>query len=487
MDLLKTPLTNQLFVVSGIYSAIVSCGLGLGYPEVSYNSNDLSWKEPNIRYAETVGEISFVLSVFLIPYFSDKRGRKMANVIATLSLLLSWIIRIFSLNFLSHIIINVLFNIGLGGTVAISSVIISEYCSPKYRSAFLLLETAAISFGILLSHTCNIFSETTLISTFGMLFSGTNLVMVNYWPESPYWLISQDHFLSCMEAFCHLHGTDEEASKELKLMLETQKIKLQLEALKPVRRLKIRERIKSYMRSLLKAEFLRPLSIAILLFTFIGFGGENVAANYAIRDIFNLNKKYIGTIVLDVLSLICSLTACVLIQIVKRKTLFMFTGSCSVMFLALISLFLSLKSFNLISQDYIWLYLTWVTGFSMFMSLGTTALPFSILGEIFPMSYKGIGNSVTCAYFWAFGNSLFKLVPWLAASIGMYGVFILSITFMTAILLIVNNILPETSILSLVEIEKLFKVEGGDISENVVGVAEPEENTRFDGLKLLIE
>lgn len=384
-------------------------------------------------------------------------------------------------------VVNILHNISLGGAVTISSVIIAEFCSPNYRGMFLMLETAMISLGVLLSHISEIFSCWRLISALGFLTATYSLVVIYFWPESPYWLLSQGHMVKCTDSFRWLRGDDEEAFKELEEMLKTQKLKMQLKALRPIKKMNFKEKAVNYLKSLLTVDFLKPLSIMILLFSFVGFGGENIVSSYSLRDVFKLtNGKYIGTIILDVLTVVCSLTACVLIQIVKRKTLFLFTGSFSVIFLALTSLLLFLQSIEMFSKDYLWLFLSLVTGFIMFMSLGTTALPFSLLGEIFPMSYKGIGSSLTCAYLWAFGNTILKLVPSLTEIIGVHGMLFLTIICMMIILIISNKVMPETNTKTLVEIEQLMNSKKID-DYNSVDLKDNDEMENFDRLKLFIE
>lgn len=351
-----------------------------------------------------------------------------------------------------------------------------------------MLETAMISLGVLLSHVLNTFSLWNVISTLGLITAMYSAIVVYFWPESPYWLMNQGHMVKATESFQWLRGHDEEAYKELEAMMKTQKIKLLLEALRPIKKIVLKERALKYLQSLLKADFLKPLSIMILLFSFVGFGNESVS-NYSLKDVFSFtNGKYIGTIVLDILTLVCSLTACILIQIVRRKTLFIFTGSFSVICIAFTCLLLLLQALELFSTEYSWVFLSLVTGFVMFMSLGTLALPFSLLGEIFPMSYKGIGCSLTCAYLWAFGNSIIMLVPSLMEHIGVHGTTFLFLILMIVILVILNKIMPDTNSKTLLEIEDMMiSDKKTDNDYNIVNVTEPEEMENFDRLKLFIE
>lgn len=426
-------------------------------------------------------------SIVIIPYIMQKKGRRVASLVTIIPLLFSWLIS-FDTGFTSSIIFNILHNIALGGAVTISSVTIAEFCTPKYRGTFLMMETAMMFLGVLLSHVLNTFSLWNVTSTLGLTIALYSIIVVYAWPESPYWLMSQGHMVKASESFQWLRGHDEDAYKELEAMMNAQKMKLLLEALRPLKKIDLKERILKYLKSLLRADFIKPLSIMILLFSFVGFGNESVS-NFSLKDVFNLtNGKYIGTIVLDVLTLVCSLTACVLIQIVRRKTLFIITGSFSVICIALTCLLLFFKSFELFSSEHLWVFLSLVTGFVMFMSLGTSALPFTLLGEIFPMSYKGIGSSLTCAYLWAFGNSIIKLVPSLTKYIGVNGTAFLFLVLMIVILVILNKVMPETNSKTLLEIEDMIiSDKKTDNNYNIVSVVEQEEMENFDRLKLFIE
>ncbi|XP_053611455.1 facilitated trehalose transporter Tret1-2 homolog [Plodia interpunctella] len=482
----RTPFFNQTVIVAGILNLILSCGLSLGFIssflEQNAERNHLRFSSDVQKSIEIAGEIAFLPSIVIIPLLMQKKGRKIAIYATTLPLLLSWLISYDTKNVGTIITVNILHNVALGGAVATSSIIISEYCDPNYRATFLMLETAMMSLGILISHISGMLSCWGLISSVGILTTLTPLIATYFSPESPYWLTSQGHIIKAKECFYNLRGAHESALNELDDLLTTQKRKLQQMVIKPIRRLNLREKVVDYLKSLLKADFLKPLSTMILLFSFVGFSGENVVSNYSFRHVFNLaNGKYIGTIILDVMTLICSLTACVLIQIIKRKTLFLFTGSFSLVFLAMTMILLILQSFEMFAKDYLWLVLSFITGFIMFMSLGTSALPFSILGELFPMSYKGIGSSLTCAYLWAFGNSILKWIPTLTAHIGVYGLLLLTLLSMSAILYVVNNVLPETHSKSLSEINELMKM------SNCVVESKLEDNNTFDNLMLFID
>ncbi|XP_063367885.1 facilitated trehalose transporter Tret1-2 homolog [Cydia amplana] len=489
MERYQTPFLNQIFVASGVLSTILSCGLGLGFlaaflDQTLLEDNARHVDDTSMRFIETAGEVAFVPSILIIPYTMQKKGRRIAAIATVLPLLFSWLISFDAKHFTGLLLVNILHNIALGGAATISSIIISEMCSPKYRGTFLMLETAMISLGVLLSHISEIYSCWELISALGLLTALYGLIVSYLSPESPYWLISKGHMVMCAENFHWLRGRDQEACKELEALMLTYKIQIQLEAMKPVRKLGAQEKILDYLRSLIKVDFLKPLSIMILLFSFVGFGGENFVSNSSFRNIFKLtNGKYIGTIILDVLALVCSLTACVLLQIVRRKILFLFTGSCSILFLGLTSLFVIMQSLHLFSKDYLWLFLTVVTGFAIFMSLGTTALPFSLLGEIFPMSYKGVGSSLTCAYLWAFGNTILKFIPTLTTLLGMHWILLLAIILMISILFFINKVLPETGMKSLVEIEQLMKSED---DYEAVTVIDEEDNQQFDRLQLFL-
>lgn len=416
----------------------------------------------------------------------QKKGRRTATFVTIAPLLLGWILSFLVKTKVGFMFINIFHSFSIGGAVAISSIIVSEYCAPRYRAAFLMSETVMLSMGILISHLCGVFTYLNLIPSFGILTASYSILITYLSPESPYWLITQNHLIKCTEVFYWLRGENEESKKEINHLLKTYKAKIQENALRPIINMSLRNKIVSYLQNLMKTDFLKPLSIMILLFSFVGFGGESLAINFSFRDIFNLtNGKYIGTIILDVITLVCSLTACVLVQLVKRKTLFLFTGSVSILFLMATTLFVFLQTLGMISPDHTWLFLAFGTLFTMFMSLGTTALPFSLLGEIFPLSYKGVGSSLTCAYLWAFGNSILRFVPHLSRTIGIHTILFVFIACMIIILIILSKLLPETGADSLVDIEHFITSDKN--VNNIYEVVNEDEVESFDKLRLFIE
>ncbi|KAG7300083.1 hypothetical protein JYU34_015619 [Plutella xylostella] len=489
MEIFKSPVVNQALVAVGVLSTMLSCGLSLGYTAAYMDSQKTTDDvlPDGLKTIETCGEFAFIPAIIFIPVTMQRKGRRIASYATTVPLLLSWIISYYSNN-QAVLLVNSLQNFALGGAVSTSSVTISEYCSPQSRGAILMLETAMISLGVLISHVFGMYSHWRLISFLGFVSSFTALFASLFWLESPYWLVSEGQIMRGTETFYWLRGFSDEACKELDAVQMLHKVKSQMQALKPVKRMHLRQQIKDFIKSLLNADFLRPLSIMILLFSFVGFGGENVTASSSYHDVFKLTYgKYIGTIILDVLSLVCSLIACVLIHIVRRKTLFIFTGSCSLVFLAVTSLVLFLQTFDMFSQEYVWLILTFSTGFAMFMSLGTTALPLSLLGEMFPMSYKGVGCSLTCAYLWAFGKSILKNIPFLTRSLGLPTFTLIALIFMIVILIVLNKIMPETYMKSIVEIEHIVNKKHERKEYKSVNVTDENETDAFDKIKLFLQ
>ncbi|GBP18721.1 Facilitated trehalose transporter Tret1 [Eumeta japonica] len=463
MDIFKhSPLVNQVFVVSGVFYTILSCGLGLGFLSAVLNKQTPIEIKPlveddAIHCIEIAGEMAFVPSLVIIPFIMQCKGRRIATLAAVLPLLLFWIVSYVAAGY-CFLLLNILHGMSMAGTVAVSSVSVAEFCTPKYRGPLLVLETAMLSLGILASHVCAAYLQWRVLSTLGIITTVFGAIIVYYWPESPFWLISQGHVEKCTECFYWLRGQNQDSRRELDALISAHNVVMQTEVLRPIRKIHFKEKISILAKSLFKRDFLRPFSVMILLFSFIGLGGENSLSSYSLRDVFSMtNGKYIGTIILDIITFICSLISCVLVQLVKRKTLFIFTGSFSVLFLGLSSVFLFLQALGMLSSDYLWLFLTFVTGFAMFMSLGTTALPYTLLGEIFPMSYRGIGSSITCAYLWAFGNTVLKLVPQLSSLMGVPGMLMLFVGFMTIALVVLSKIMPETKDKTLLEIENLMK------------------------------
>lgn len=452
-----SPLVRQLYTISAIFSTIFSCGLGLGLFNVLADKTILKDDNWNVNvHASCVlgitGEIAFVPSVIIIPYIMQRKGRRKASLATILPIFIAWTLIFTSTSLTLLIIFNVFLIISIGGAIAISSVIISEYTAPKFRSSILMFEIVVLSLGIFVSNLCGVHGYLQIVPYVGIISASYAAIVTHYWKESPYWLINEGYMERSTENFYWLRGMNEEARKEMNTLLMIYKAKIQVDALKPILKRSFYARIMKYIKTLWRTDFLRPLSIMISLFTFVVFA-ESLSKYFSFKDLFNSPEEYNGAIIIGIITVLCSVTACVLLRFERRKTLFMITSSISVLFLFLAGIYLRLQTFGALSPKYVWLYAVFGTLFVMFMSLSTIALPFSLLGEIFPMPYKSVGSSLACIYLWVFRNIVLRFGPLLSTVIGKHGMIIIIALLMTILLIVVKKMLPETHGKSLVEIE----------------------------------
>ncbi|XP_028158509.1 uncharacterized protein LOC114351468 [Ostrinia furnacalis] len=161
MSELRFSFSNQVFVVIGILSTLLSNGLGIGFLPIIVSdeingSNHKLLDEQSLSYLEAAGELAFIASILIIPLTMQKKGRKVANIVTIMPAFLGWVLSFNAGKFFSLVIINALHNISLGGAVSISSTLMSEFCSFKYTGLFFMIEIAMITLGILLCHICNV-------------------------------------------------------------------------------------------------------------------------------------------------------------------------------------------------------------------------------------------------------------------------------------------------------------------------------------------
>ena len=293
--------------------------------------------------------------------------------------------------------------------------------------------------------------------------------------ESPRWLLMKNHKYAAKKSLLWLLQSEESVSQVIR----------EIERSLPMQKLAFREKIKMFKR---KSVYI-PLLLSIAIVFFHQCTGNSVILNYAASiflaaDVKNAEKTAVYAI--GALQVVGTIISAIVVDMTGRKKLLLFgsigiaisnaalgthlyiieTAQCDSVGNSSNGTFdiaLQLPNDTEIYSDsrcypsrLSILAIASVMGFGLFNSVGWKALPFIMMGEMFPNSLHSILNGVMVAYLWglvavmiggytAYEQAFHPYTAWWSFA----GVAALSIPFILVFL-------PETKGKSLEEIEKYF-------------------------------
>lgn len=244
---------------------------------------------------------------------------------------------------------------------------------------------------------------------------------------------------------CRFRGDSTESWRELEVL----KTKQQEEASLP------KKTFMDYLKIFLLPEFNRPLLVLGVFFTTMQLSGSNPIAFYTINILREVLKgsfnPYTSMLIMDAVRVVSAILGCFGLRYMKRRTLMVISCSGSILFL----LTLSLYSWFDINQPGI--AVVALVGYIFFSNAGLLPLPYSMSGELFAQSCRGLGSGLVVLYNMALMFVLVKITPWLFEVFQVWGAFGFFGVCCAVGMVVLIRILPETKDKPLHEIEDYFK------------------------------
>ncbi|KAG7203031.1 hypothetical protein KM043_010156 [Ampulex compressa] len=430
---------SQVLATLALSMGTLSSGLAKGYTSPALDSI-LDNQQPHLyqtasndtwsAFSVTQQEASWVASLSMLGAWLGamigdwimRRGRRLALRASSLPLAAAWILTgvaprvelVYVTSFIGGLCCSVI--------TMVAQVYISEISMPGIRGCLSAMLKVHVHVGVLLSYIAGTYlnwRQSALLVAIApsMLFLGTLFI-----PETPSYLV--------------LNGKDDEAAGSLQwLRGEHVDIRHELQVIKTnILASRAKQYELTFRNSVFTPRLYKPIAITCGLMFFQRFSGANAFTYYAViifrQTLVGMNPHR-ATIAIGFVQLLASLLSGFLIDIVGRLPLLI--ASTVLMSLALAGFgsyaYYISQTQNLgypnaaVVGQHDWIPLLCVLVFTTALALGISPISWLLIGELFPLEYRGLGSSISTSfsYFCAFLG--IKLFMDFQQILGLHGAF----------------------------------------------------------------
>ena len=405
--------------------------------------------------------IGSIIGVLCAGVLSDGIGRKKTMLIAALMFSISAIGCALSGNFSQLVVFRMFGGFGIGVVSIVCPMYISEVAVPSRRGTLVALYQLMITLGFLLAYLINyvIFKNVDYNAgtsgTAAMFDSeywrgmlGCNLipdliflVAVFFIPESPRWLL--------------VKGRGSEATAILEKIYTTPAdAKTQADATKEA----IGNEVKANWKEILEPGIFKAVLIGCAIAILGQFMGVNAVLYYGPKIFEDAGMtgdvSLLSTVLVGAVNFLTTIIATMIIDKVGRKQLVYWGVSSMIVCLLAISLyFWKGAAIGLGNGFLLAFFLLYV--FSTAISI--SAVVFVILSEMYPNRVRGLAMSIAGMALWVGTYLIGQLTPWMLEVLTPAGTFLLFAFMCIPYMLIMWKLMPETTGMSLEEIEAYWK------------------------------
>lgn len=415
------------------------------------NSTSLSIDEETSSWIASMAALPMAFGCILGGILMEKIGRKATHMLTCLPCVVGWLI-LYSASSLGLILAGRFltgFCVGLLGPP--TGVYMSETSEPRFRGFLLAAISFAIALGLFLSHLIGTFVNWRDTALTCCSFPVICVIFMFFAPESPTWLAKMGRIEDAKKAFYWCRGHSEEADKELQILVERQTILNETES----------KTFCEEIRELKKPEFIKPLIIIVIFFITCQWSGLNAITFYSVSIIRQTLgghfDEYLAMLIIDTIRVFMSVLACILLKKLGRRPLAIISGTGTFVSLFVLSSFLFALKFYPAISGYTFIPLIALITYVSFITIGFVPLPWTMMGEVFPLANRGIGSGISALMAYVAFFSVVKTTPAMIMHFGLEGTF-----FIYGMLAVVGTIvlilfLPETKDKALYQIEDNFK------------------------------
>ncbi|XP_044271366.1 facilitated trehalose transporter Tret1 [Tribolium madens] len=444
----------QSFVTSAVMLSSASCGMPVGYsavllPQLKYPNETLQIDDEIGSWIASVHSAATPFGSLLSGLLMDRCGRKLALQIASLPLILGWILIGLSPNHAILLAGRVVAGLSAGLTAAAGQVLIGEITEPHLRGMFSSVPFASYSFGILLVYALGSVLPWRLVAGLSTVLPVLAITIFFFLPESPVWLVRNDKPEKARKALVWLRGGD-----SIQARLETEHL---------TERIEREQKIETATRTgnvIFRPEVIKPFIIINVFNIMQIFSGTYIIVFYAVDILGHINNQmdhFMTAVLTAGVRFIFSLVASALLALIGRRALALTSGLGTAISALCLGTFLYPRDNCTISDSGGYFPALCVLLYVATNTVGFMILPGVMLGELFPAKVRGLAGGLT---FMIFNFVLFataKAFPVMKNGVGVHGVFwIFGGTALVASVFL-YFMLPETKGKTLSQIEDYFQ------------------------------
>ncbi|XP_047540635.1 facilitated trehalose transporter Tret1-like [Vanessa atalanta] len=453
-----SPFLRQLLAVSGIVLYMIGTGANIAYPGVLLQQlrqpdSAVHLTPEHESWIASILGLALISGIIVAPFCLQKLGRRLTNQLSTLPALAGWALLVAAKGPTALLMSRSLQGFGMGIQAAAAPVSIAEYSAPKHRGAFLATIAFSFATGMLVAHIFGTILYWRSAALACGSFYAISLVLISLSPETPPFLATKGRFSECRKSFRWLRGQDDDAEKELEVLMNSQKHK-------DIQTPKI-SKFKTYSEIIMKPEFYKPTVIMMFMFVLFQISGMTVVPSYTVPMMAEVTdgtiESYTSMLMVDVVRFATAVLACIVVNKLNRRTVLFLGIYISVASLLLTSLLLYLRDFGYIADEYKWTPVVPTLFYIFGKTLGILPIPWAIAGEIFPLAYRSLGSGISGMFLSIMFFVVVKTAPTSFRQIGVKGTFCVYGVSIAICGIFLFYLLPETKGKTLYEIESYFK------------------------------
>ncbi|XP_011301432.1 facilitated trehalose transporter Tret1-like [Fopius arisanus] len=498
--------------VNMAYSTVLNGGLESENAEIKITKADASW-------IASLVTISLPLGSLMSGPLMDRFGRKIACILTCVPAIISWLLLIFSHSLTLIYTARIIAGISAGmSTVAFVYVI--EITHPKIRAMMLCLNSVFVSLGILITCVLALFLDWRKIAMVFIALNTSFLFLLFIIPESPYWLICFDNQSnhSSIDRNKDLDKGDNQVDEELQpqdtkspvrsphqgpnpsskqypnpldcsarhrraqkylrwLNPNNEIYHQELQRIEESNRSKCstsgasREGIlRNYLEAVKSPGVYKPICLLFVILLAQQLSGTYVVIFYAISVFREIGgtfgdglNEYGALVLLGFIRFIMSIITSLLSRKIGRRVLCVASGlgmAFSMFFSGMIIFLTSFCTGESEGAQQKWMLLVIVLFYVCMSSLGFVVIPWSLVGELLPISFRGVGGGIMVSVAYLIMFVVIKSYPSALDAMGAQNVFFGFSVVSLIGTAVVYLFLPETLGKSLQEIEEYFTGKG---------------------------
>lgn len=425
---------------------MVSDGMQFGWPSpavpklLSNNSSSFHLNKEQAKWITNFYIIGNICGLLISIMIFKKMSRKASLVTSCLPVLAAWFGILISRKVWMLFLARFIGGIGRNMIYVVVPMYIGEIANPNIRGALGSLIYGSMNVGVILVYTLTPYLALEVSSSVGLALALTQLALVYFIPESPYYLLTRNRL--------------RDAENSLKVLRQTVNVEKELEDLTQAVARQTQQ--KSQITQLFKVSSNRRALLILLFLRFVQmFSGVSVMTMH-IHSIFqeaggNFPPERSALIygVLMLLSCFCTMG---IMDRYGRKSLMIF--SCVTTAVVLLS---QAAYLYCASREIAWLPLLLVIAYIFTYRIGLGTVPMVMVGELFPTNVK-VPGVVISDLVYSLSSLLANVVfQYTEEAFGMFAPFSIfgSVCLVTAILS--AKYVPETKNKTLEEIQIILK------------------------------